>query len=89
MTIATLAALRALNDLIETGRMLEPVARRVCPPAAHELDGTLERLDAVRTRLVQDGADYLDEAWAFVDGGRRMIAAYGIQVAEVIGRARA
>lgn len=87
--IATVAALRALNDLIETGRMLEPVARRVDTNTADQLAGSLDRLDAVRTRLVEEGIDYLDEAWAFVDGGRRIIAGHGIYLAEVIGRARA
>lgn len=84
MTVATLAASRALNDLIDTGKMLEQAARKVDGDTADYIAGTLTKLDAVRTRLVQDGADYLDEAWAFVDAGRRIIAGYGMQLAEVI-----
>lgn len=86
--VATIAALRALNDLIETGRMLEPFARRVDSSIADNLTGTLSRLDGVRTRLVEDGNGYLDEAWAFVDGDRRIIAGYGMHLAGVIEDAR-
>ncbi|MDQ1169577.1 hypothetical protein QE392_001381 [Microbacterium proteolyticum] len=86
--VATIAALRALNDLIETGRMLEPFACRVDPSTADNLTGTLTRLDGVRTRLVEDGNEYLDEAWAFVGGGRRIIALYGAHLAGVIEDAR-
>lgn len=37
-------------------------------------DRIAQTLDGARTRLVEDGTDYLDAAWAFVDAGRKQLA---------------
>jgi hypothetical protein len=69
------AALEALGDLVATARThadVERLNRRT--GWAQNWDTLASSLDAVRTRLVQEGDDYLEVAWAFVDSGRLTIA---------------
>ena len=40
------------------------------PRIADKLDAAAMQLDAVRTRLVEDGEEFMDEAVAFIDAGR-------------------
>lgn len=73
----TVAAARALSDLIDTARTLLPIARqRRRRNIEHRLNVIIGQLDATRTRLVQDGEEYITTAWAFVDAGRSAIATY-------------
>lgn len=81
-TSPTIAAARALTDLVDTARALSTRAttkRR--PGIAHRCQVIAAQLDATRTRLVQDGTDYLDTAWAYVDAGRRAIGTYKLVLA--------
>jgi hypothetical protein len=71
----TAPATRALTDLVDTARARAARAR------ADGLDGTAKTLDQIartldgaRTRLIEDGIEYLDAAWAFVDAGRGALA---------------
>lgn len=71
----TKPATDALTDLVTTARDRADRAR------AHGLDGTAKTLtdiaktlDGARTRLVEDGIEYLEAAWAFVDAGRGALA---------------
>lgn len=86
--IATLAANRALTDLVETARELELITRGNMGllDMGQEIAKVINTLDTVRTRLVQEGPSYLDEAWAFVDAGRVVVAGYGIELAKAVGR---
>ena len=88
--IATLAASRALTDLVDTGRDIERIAwTSQLHDLAVEIAKVVDTLDAVRTKLVEDGPSYLDEAWSFVDAARVVIASYGIELAKAVGaRAR-
>ncbi|KAA9105015.1 hypothetical protein [Microbacterium rhizomatis] len=65
----------ALSDLVHSGRDIARAADSIgytrLATAAAECAATL---DGARTRLVEDGPDYLDAAWAFLDAGRRMTA---------------
>lgn len=74
-TLATKPATDALTDLVET---TDARAAR-CRAAgdfglAHEFEAIRQTLDGARTRLVEDGPEYLEAAWAFVDAGRRALA---------------
>ncbi|UGS26604.1 hypothetical protein K8F61_18640 [Microbacterium resistens] len=73
----TLAAIGALSTLVDDCRT---AARRARRARQHALLTEIRRLgnsfDAARTRIVQDGADYLPTAWAFVDAGRRTLSTY-------------
>lgn len=69
--MTALAALAALADLVDTAR------RRARTAHAHHDEHTAcayatvaDTLDRARTILVEEGDDYLDAAWAFVDAGR-------------------
>jgi hypothetical protein len=44
------------------------------PRVAFSLDAAAMQLDAVRTRLVEDGEEFIDEATAFIDAGRINLA---------------
>jgi Na+/phosphate symporter len=71
----TTAALVALCDLVDTARDLAAVAlKRRDKHRAARLHQIAQQLDATRTRLVQDGEDYIRTAWAYVDTARRMLA---------------
>ena len=65
--------------------MIEGVAwRSQMFDVGEQLSNVVQTLDMARTRLVREGIEYLDEAWAFVDGGRVVVASYGIQVAMAV-----
>ena len=75
----TKPATDALTELVDSCRMRAIGARTL---GNHDRSTALlaiaNTLDAARTRLVEDGPEYLDAAWAFVDAGRKQIAAlYG------------
>lgn len=77
----TTAAARALTELVDTARALTDQARkRRRGDIAHRLTAISTQLDAARTRLVQDGAEYIEPAWAYVDAGRRAIALYRVAI---------
>ncbi|SDP07054.1 hypothetical protein SAMN04487788_1932 [Microbacterium testaceum StLB037] len=87
----TIAAARALSDLVATARERGLNARElgIQRPAYGLLNIAID-LDSARTRLIQEGDDYLDAAWAFIDAGRRMIADHSETIErEVDRRARA
>lgn len=76
---ATRAALTALTDLVDTARaMILDAPTEVTKRSAISLAHTL---DAARTSLTQEGDDYLESAWAFIDAGRRLIDATQINIA--------
>jgi hypothetical protein len=73
----TVACARALSALVDDARAMIPeavAARR--RHVAHRLAVVVAQLDAARTRLVQDGVDYLECGWAWVDAGRQAVANY-------------
>ena len=73
----TIAAVRALNLLIHDARDLIPIAEaRGRRHMAQRLNTIASQLDACRTRLVQEGPDYIETAWAWVDSGRIALANY-------------
>lgn len=73
----TTAALTALSDLVDSARALAARARKKRrADIATRLDGIAERLDATRTRLVQEGSSYIPTAWVFVDTGRAALATW-------------
>ena len=64
-----IAAVRALSDLVDTARAtrdraLEKRRREI----ANRCQVIASQLDATRTRLVEDGEEYIGTAWAYVDG---------------------
>lgn len=70
------ACLRALTDLVDTARHRARVARwKRAPARERHFEGIAHTLDRARTRLVEDGSDYIEAAWAFVDAARKMLAA--------------
>lgn len=88
MTETTTAA-NALTDLTDTARLRALVATdHDMPHLADGLTKIADTLDRARTRLIADGPNYLDAAWAFIDAGRTILANYRIQ-ADTIMRARA
>jgi hypothetical protein len=76
------ACLDALVDLVDSAR-----GHRDAHEAAHKIgtaqtfDNLAKHLDAVRTTLIEEGDDYLDVAWAFVDAGRLTIARHLVRLA--------
>lgn len=71
----TKPATDALTDLVITARSRARACRvRSETTRAAELDNIAKTLDGARTRLVQDGPEYLDAAWAFVNAGRTALA---------------
>lgn len=78
----TIAALNVLNDLVNVCRDLLKVAlRRGRRDIAARLSIIASQLDATRTRLVQDGREYIDTAWSFIDAGRVAIRNYRMVLA--------
>jgi hypothetical protein len=83
-TAPTVAAARALTDLVDTARILIPIAeKKRRKNIQHRLGVIVAQLDAARTRLIQEGGDYIDPAWAYVDAGRRAIGTYRV-VLEIV-----
>jgi hypothetical protein len=79
---ATIAAARALSDLVDTARAtrdraLEKHRREI----ANRCQVIASQLDATRTRLVQDGDEYIATAWAYVDAGRAALRNYAMVLA--------
>ncbi|MFK4761189.1 hypothetical protein ACI3KS_09685 [Microbacterium sp. ZW T5_45] len=71
----TKPAVDALTDLVDTARTRAVRANAEGDRLKmNDLLGIADTLDRARTRLVEDGTEYLDAAWAFVDAGRKMIA---------------
>ena len=67
--------LRALGDLVQTARGDEARTRFFgLDQFADAFADVADTLDRCRTRLVEEGGDYLDTAWAFLDAGRLTIA---------------
>lgn len=65
----------ALTDLVNTARTRARACRvRSETTRAGQLDYIARTLDAARTRLVQDGDEYLDAAWTMVDRAREVLA---------------
>nr|WP_274637065.1 hypothetical protein [Microbacterium bovistercoris] len=77
----TVHCANALTDLVHTARALASRAdiagaTRLTRSAAIAAD----TLDRARTRLIEDGDEYLDAAWAFVDAGRRILAGLSARI---------
>lgn len=71
----TKPATDALTELVAEARKLRDIeAGHGQPLRAAAFEGIAHTLDAARTRLVEDGVEYLDAAWAFVSGARVMLA---------------
>jgi len=81
MSAGTLAeCLAALTELTELARVYRDAATvQGRPGSAQSWAQLAGKLDSARTTLIQEGAEYLEVAWAFVDSGRytvaRMVAA--------------
>ena len=73
-TTGTLTALTALVD--ETRRLAASAIKRKNPHMGARLTDLARQLDACRTRLVQDGDEYLPTAWAWLDTARPMVATW-------------
>jgi hypothetical protein len=68
----------ALADLIASARIRADKATAVnLPDTAYVLTDIAATLDRARTRLAEEGDDYLDAAWAFCDGARTILAGIG------------
>lgn len=84
-----LAAFDALHDLTDTALIRAAEAYRAGLRATgRKLTDVALTLDAASTRLHEDGENYLDAAWAFVDAGRSIIAAHADAI-RVLGLIRA
>lgn len=71
----TIAAARQLTELVHAARAAAIRSRAAGRPdlaRRHEITAT--QLDAARTRLVQEGSDYIVTAWATIDAARALIA---------------
>ncbi|MBN9207271.1 MAG: hypothetical protein J0H96_01245 [Microbacterium ginsengisoli] len=74
-THAEVSILHDLGSLIEAALWEANRASDLHRPNAERtLRGAMVTLDRVRTRLVEEGADYIDEAEAFMRGGRTTVA---------------
>lgn len=68
-------ATSALTDLIATARIRgKRAAERNLPDTAYVYGDIASTLENANTRLAEDGADYLDAAWAFIDAARTVLA---------------
>ena len=86
MNSVTAPALDALNDLVQSARSnADEAAALDRPHNAATLTSMATTLDGARTRLIEDGPDYLPAAWAFVDAARSLIARQAV----ILDRARA
>lgn len=83
-------AANALTALYVTARDRATFADAdTMPHVAQGLRKIATTLDRARTRLIEDGPNYLDAAWAFVDAGRTLLANYEIQSAVIRKHRRA
>jgi len=77
----TVHCINALSDLVHSARRLATRAELADAARLHRVAVSIaDTLDRARTRLVEDGDEYLDAAWAFVDAGRKHVAQLGIRV---------
>lgn len=77
----TIGMTNALSDLVLTSRELQARAYKTgLVVMAMRLNSMALQFDAARTRLVQDGPEYLSTAHAFVDAGRVAIANYRLLI---------
>lgn len=84
----TAPALNALSEFVDDARTTaDRAAGMGLAQTCRRIESLALDLDAARTRLVEDGPDYLDAAWAFLDAGRRILAQYRIQLAQEPARA--
>jgi hypothetical protein len=68
-------ALTQLSELVRLARVYRDAATLDGRPGtAQTWASTADKLDSVRTTLLQEGVDYLPVAWAFVDSGRLTIS---------------
>jgi len=75
MNSPTIAAARALSDLVDTGRGLAQQAHALdLHVTGRYVESAIDTLDRARTILVDEGDSYIDAAWAFVDAGRVALA---------------
>lgn len=75
----TKPATDALTDLVGTARARAERARTAgLEGTAKTLDEIAKTLDGARTRLVEDGPEYLQAAWAFIDAGRAALAGLAV-----------
>ena len=76
------ACTEALTDLVDTTRIMAiECDARGWIGSAHTLDTIAMQFDSTRTRLIQEGDDYLAVAWAYVDAGRLTIAQHRTKLA--------
>jgi hypothetical protein len=81
------AAFDALTDLVNTSRRYRDEADRAGRPGwTQTWDALALHLDRSRTRLVEEGEDYLTDAWAIVDAGRLTVARHIIRVERMTRR---
>jgi hypothetical protein len=74
------AAFDALTDLVDTARMYREEADRAgFYGRTQTWDALALHLDGCRTRLVEEGEEYLTTAWAMVDAGRLTVARHIIR----------
>lgn len=72
-----IVALDALGDLVDTARRRASQAEGYGDAASARAHiDVADTLDRARTILVEEGDDYLDAAWAFVDAGRLTLARF-------------
>lgn len=69
---------QALTDLVATATIRAYKAETTSlPDTAYVLRDIASTLTNARTRLALDGPDYLDAAWAFVEGARTVLGSIG------------
>ena len=75
MSVAQLVVLDELAHLVDTARMRAQASEdHGDTRRARALRDIATTLDRARTILVEDGDDYFDAAWAFVEAGRLTLA---------------
>lgn len=72
--IACRATINRITTLVDSARDLHVEAKTLgMRVTAKELKDASHTLDAARTRLVEDGPEYLEAARAFVNAGERLL----------------
>lgn len=70
-----------LTGLIESARTLHTTAKTLgMDTTARRLRSIVHTLDGARTRLVEDGTEYLPAADAFLTAGEEMLAAHATHI---------
>lgn len=79
------AVANRLSTLVDAGRDLRGEAKAIGLTAtARNLSAIIGTLDGARTRLVEDGPEYLDAARAFIDAGAGMLADRAAYIGRVV-----